>query len=88
MNIMFVTSEAAPYAKTGGLADVCSSLPKALSGTNSVKVVMPLYSSIDTVKYGITELMTGCCVHMGNCEEFYSLHHASDSGGGFLLCKI
>ncbi|MGD9809070.1 MAG: glycogen synthase GlgA [Deferribacterales bacterium] len=88
MNIMFVTSEAAPYAKTGGLADVCSALPKALSGTNDVKVVMPLYSSIDTVKYGITELMTGCCVHMGNCEEFYSLHHAKDGGVDFYFIKF
>jgi len=88
MNIMFVTSEAAPYAKTGGLADVCSSLPKALSESNSVKVVMPLYSSIDTVKYGITEIMSGCCVHMGNCEEFYSLYHACDGGVDFYFIKF
>ena len=88
MNIMFVTSEAAPYAKTGGLADVCSSLPKALAKKHKVAVVMPLYSSIDTVKHGITELMSGCCVHMGNCEEFYSLWHASDSGVDFYFIKF
>jgi len=30
--ILFVTSEAHPLIKTGGLADVSGSLPKALSG--------------------------------------------------------
>ncbi|MBZ0200495.1 MAG: glycogen/starch synthase, partial [Ignavibacteriaceae bacterium] len=30
MKIAFVSSEAVPYAKTGGLADVAGSLPKAL----------------------------------------------------------
>ncbi|XOB66019.1 glycogen synthase GlgA [Deferribacteres bacterium DY0037] len=88
VNIMFVTSEAAPYAKTGGLADVCSSLPKALSKDNNVKVVMPLYSSIDVVKYGITPYMDGCCVHMGNCEEFYSIYHTSDGGVDFYFIKF
>ena len=88
MNIMFITSEAAPYAKTGGLADVCSSLPKALAKDHNVKVVMPLYSSIDEVKYGITEVMHGCCVHMGNCEEFYSLHHAHYGDVDFYFIKF
>ncbi|PLX67919.1 MAG: glycogen synthase GlgA [Denitrovibrio sp.] len=88
MNILFASSEAAPYAKTGGLADVCSSLPKALAKENNVKVVLPLYSSIDLVKYGITEVMHGCCVHMGNCEEFYSLYHANESGVDFLFIKF
>ena len=43
---MFVTSEAAPYSKTGGLADVCAALPKALSRLgHNVMIVTPLYKS-------------------------------------------
>lgn len=44
MNILMVASEAAPFAKTGGLADVLGALPPALTqrGEN-VAVVMPAY---------------------------------------------
>ena len=48
MNILFATSEAAPFCKTGGLADVCGSLPPALaaSGEDRIAVIMPLYTQI------------------------------------------
>jgi len=43
-----VSSEAAPFAKTGGLADVVGSLPLALrSCGDEVAVVLPRYGSID-----------------------------------------
>ncbi|HEX4229825.1 MAG TPA: glycogen synthase GlgA [Bryobacteraceae bacterium] len=42
--ILMVASEAAPYAKTGGLADVLSALPKALvRAGEEVAVVLPYY---------------------------------------------
>lgn len=42
-----VASEAAPYAKTGGLADVLSALPKALvRAGEEVAVVLPYYRNI------------------------------------------
>ena len=47
MNILFAASEAVPFCKTGGLADVAGSLPKALSSKSTdVRVILPLYSSI------------------------------------------
>ncbi|KAL9225411.1 hypothetical protein vseg_001340 [Gypsophila vaccaria] len=43
-NIVFVTSEAAPYSKTGGLGDVCGSLPISLAERgHRVMVVSPRY---------------------------------------------
>ncbi|OIV96836.1 hypothetical protein TanjilG_08697 [Lupinus angustifolius] len=43
-NIVFVTAEAAPYSKTGGLGDVCGSLPIALAARgHRVMVVSPMY---------------------------------------------
>ncbi|XP_078169549.1 glycogen/starch synthase, ADP-glucose type [Carex rostrata] len=43
-SIVFVTAEAEPYSKTGGLADVCGSLPIALAARgHRVMVVLPRY---------------------------------------------
>ncbi|MDD1607872.1 MAG: glycogen synthase GlgA [Methylococcaceae bacterium] len=48
--ILFVTSEAYPLIKTGGLGDVCSSLPKALTELGQdVRVLLPKYPSLKTV---------------------------------------
>lgn len=47
MKLLFVASEAVPLAKTGGLADVAGSLPKALNERGAdVRVIMPKYGSI------------------------------------------
>ncbi|MBQ9392966.1 MAG: glycogen synthase [Oscillospiraceae bacterium] len=47
MNILFAASEAAPFCKTGGLADVAGSLPVALAeGGDNVAVILPLYGQI------------------------------------------
>ena len=45
--ILFVTSEAHPLIKTGGLADVCGSLPKALAElSQDIKLIIPNYQSL------------------------------------------
>lgn len=47
MNVWFAASEAAPLVKTGGLADVIGSLPKALARQGvDVTVVLPKYGDI------------------------------------------
>jgi len=47
VNILYVTSEAAPFAKTGGLADVSAALPRYLRRAgHDVRVVMPFYSRV------------------------------------------
>ncbi|MEI7498234.1 MAG: glycogen/starch synthase [Candidatus Falkowbacteria bacterium] len=47
LNIVSIASEIAPFAKTGGLADVARSLPKALRRLgHQVIVVMPFYGKI------------------------------------------
>lgn len=47
MNILYVTSEAVPFCKTGGLADVAGSLPQALAANGDrVSVILPLYERV------------------------------------------
>lgn len=47
VKILFVSSEVAPFAKTGGLADVAGALPKALQKLgHDVRIVMPAYRGI------------------------------------------
>ncbi|MGC9456739.1 MAG: glycogen synthase GlgA [Halothiobacillaceae bacterium] len=47
MNILFVTSEAYPLIKTGGLADVSGALPRSLASLGQqVRVVLPMYADL------------------------------------------
>jgi starch synthase len=47
MKILYATSEAVPFCKTGGLADVAGSLPPALAASGAeVAVVLPLYQKV------------------------------------------
>lgn len=64
MKILFAASEAAPFAKVGGLADVVGSLPAALQARGAeTAVILPKYKVIDE-KYqpafiGSTEVTMG-----------------------------
>ena len=47
MKILYATSEAVPFCKTGGLADVAGALPPALAEQGAeVAVVLPLYQRV------------------------------------------
>lgn len=55
-SLLFASSEVYPFVKTGGLADVSHSLPKALRESYDVRVVLPLYRVIDRKRFNITRL--------------------------------
>ncbi len=65
LKVLFVSSEVVPFAKTGGLADVAGSLPKALTAMgNDVRVVLPRYRGITGVS-----TVTDFPVKIGNRAE-------------------
>lgn len=78
-NIVFVTSESAPYSKTGGLGDVCGSLPIALAAHgHRVMVVSPRYQNgtcSDEIFSGASDLEHPIKVHcFGGVQEVSFFH--------------
>jgi starch synthase len=56
MRVLFAASEVAPFAKTGGLADVAGALPRALARLGvDVRVVLPRYREVDTGRRPVTD---------------------------------
>lgn len=54
MNILIASSEVSPFSKTGGLADVCGSLPLALAELgHRVVVVTPGYRQVSQADWGL-----------------------------------
>jgi starch synthase len=87
MKIAFVTSEAVPFGKTGGLGDVAGSLPKALKNLNKknqVAVFLPYYSSIiDQNKYGkkIKVVKTDLWLNVGMNRVGFAVRKFKDESG-------
>lgn len=70
--ILFAASEAAPFAKAGGLGDVVSGLAKQLHRHgHEVRVVMPLYRQVDRARHAL-QPAAGTCVHFGRAEECWA----------------
>ena len=79
-NILFVASESTPFIKTGGLADVIGSLPKALKQNEhlDVRVILPLYDEIPEKWRNQMEYKSSFDVPLGwrNQEaSIYTLEH-------------
>ncbi|MFW6159568.1 MAG: glycogen synthase GlgA [Acidobacteriota bacterium] len=69
LNILFITSEASPYAKTGGLADVSEALPKALTKLgHKVNVIMPLYRQVMEGNFNLKPVNISYSVPVGRKE--------------------
>jgi len=57
MSVLFATSEAMPFAKTGGLADVSGSLPKYLKKAGlDTAIIMPKYRQIEEMDIKIKKI--------------------------------
>ncbi|MBI2944754.1 MAG: glycogen synthase GlgA [Candidatus Wallbacteria bacterium] len=81
LKILYAASEVAPFAKTGGLADVGGALPKALDALgrgHDVRVIMPRYRSIDPER---TDYLLDFPVPLGSDRETAVLRWTSLPGG-------
>lgn len=81
LRVLFVSSEVEPFVKSGGLADVSSALPRALKKRGvDIRIILPLYGKIDRQRYNIQPCLPSLCVHMGDREEWFALHHTKRDG--------
>jgi starch synthase len=66
VKVLFVSPEVVPFAKTGGLADVAGSLPKALKQLGcDVRLVMPLYRMVRQGQFPLKKKLEGIRVPVG-----------------------
>ncbi len=72
--LLFAASEVYPFAKSGGLADVAHSLPRALSSDWDVHVVMPLYQFVERERFDIVALGETFDVIMGGVKYAVELY--------------
>lgn len=78
MKVLFACSEAFPFSKTGGLADMAFFLPKSLiSIGHDVKIITPYYQKISAYHEQM-EFVGTSKIMMGGIEtvcNFYQMHH-------------
>lgn len=91
-SIVFVTSEAAPYSKTGGLGDVCGSLPIALAGRgHRVMVVSPryLHGGPSDKKYAsATDTGVRVKVYCSGGVQEVAFYHEYRAGVDWVICWL
>lgn len=79
MNILYASTEAAPFAKTGGLGDVIGSLPITLCDKGiDARVIIPLYKPIREKYQEKLEYISNIQIDMGwrkqYCGVFKTVH--------------
>ncbi len=78
MNLLFVSSEVAPFAKTGGLGDVCAALPRALRALgHDVRIVVPMYPRVRAPGRTFELLFQDITVALGARRVTFSIYTAT-----------
>jgi starch synthase len=87
MRVAFLVSEAVPYAKTGGLADVAGALPRFLARQGvEVRMFMPFYREVRRKGLPLRRLVNGMSIGPGKGGPAFSLlEHQAD---GFAVTFI
>lgn len=86
MNVLFVAAEAAPYVKTGGLADVAGALPQALrTAGHDVRLVLPRYRELREKGTPVTGPISGAFLPLGEESHELRVWRGRDSAPTYFL---
>ena len=88
-HVVFLSAEAVPFVKVGGLADVAGALPAALASLGvRVTLILPAYRSIDREKHGVRPLRDGCPLRVGAEELAFRVLEARSPADGVRVLLI
>ena len=77
LKILIASSEAVPFVKTGGLADMVSALAMSLSKKgHDVRLVLPRYYMINKTELGLEALEGPMGVYSGGAEEWTEVYRS------------
>ena len=82
LKVLFLSSEVAPFAKTGGLADVAGALPGALKKLGlDVEVALPFYREVVRGGFSTHEIIKDLRVPLGKRHYNASIFQTMADGG-------
>jgi starch synthase len=82
LRVLFIAPEVAPFAKTGGLADVAGALPAALLGLgHDVRILMPKYRGVEAHAAGLRIAVPQFRVPIGDREVEGALFEGQTTSG-------
>lgn len=85
MKVLFLSAEAVPYIKVGGLGDVAGALPQALRALGcEVRFMMPRYGLLDVKKLGLKKVRDNFNVNMDWRNETCQLWRNPENGDSFI----
>ena len=86
MKVLYVASEALPFAASGGLADVAGSLPKALRNRRvAARVVIPLYGTVSDELRSKMKFVTSIMVPVSWRRQYCGIFEATVNGVVYYL---
>ena len=81
MKVLYATSEAYPFAMSGGLADVAGALPKALrKRLIGCRVILPLYNDICEEMRSKMTFVTSITVPVSWRRQYCGIFEAHENG--------
>lgn len=84
--ILFATSEAVPFIKTGGLADVTGSLPRYFDKDEyDVRIILPKYACMDEKWKGQLHFLCHFYVHLSWREQYVGIFETKYEGITYYL---